>query len=133
MRFPGSGKTEWAKMVMCAEIKAISRRTPELPLSPGRMVTLDGPRNRQGGSCRPLITVYCQPHRSQVQLWPLAVFTGVHHSVFLLYPVKQSRRVIGLLGVLLTASLQVMAQAWDAGTWQMTLAEAKWGGGRETN
>lgn len=91
MRFPGSGKTEWAKMVMCAEIKAISRRTPELPLSPGRMVTLDGPRNRQGGSCRPLITVYCQPHRSQVQLWPLAVFTGVHHSVFLLYPVKQSR------------------------------------------
>lgn len=57
MRFPESGKTEWAKMVMCAEIKAISRRTPELPLSPGRMVTLDGPRNRQGGSCCPLITV----------------------------------------------------------------------------
>lgn len=102
---PWKWQNRMGKMVMCAEIKAVSRRTPELPLSPGRMVTLDRPRNRQGGSCRPLLTVYCRPHGSQVQLWPLAVFTGVHHSVFLSYTVKQSRRVIGLLGVLLTGFL----------------------------
>lgn len=93
------------KMVVHAEIKAISRRTPELPLSPGWVLTLDIPTNRQGGSWLPLITVYCQIHRSQAQLWLLAVFTWVHHSVFLLYTVKQSRRVIGLLGVLLTGLL----------------------------
>lgn len=57
------GPNRMGKMVRHAEIKAISRRTPELALSPGWVVTLDIPRNRQGDSWLPLITVYCEPPR----------------------------------------------------------------------
>lgn len=51
------------EMVRHAEMKAISRRTPELPLSPGWVVILDIPRNRQDDSWLPLITVYREPPR----------------------------------------------------------------------
>lgn len=71
----GEGTNRMGKMVRRAEIKAISRRAPELPLSPGWVATLDIPRNRQGDSWLPLITVYREPPRFQAQFWPSARFT----------------------------------------------------------
>lgn len=58
-----TGRDRMGEMVRRAEMKAISRRTPELPLSPGWVVILDIPRNRQGDSWLPLITVYREPPR----------------------------------------------------------------------
>lgn len=45
------------KTFMSIEIKAVAMKAPEHTLSPGWAATVDIPRNRQGGSWPPLITV----------------------------------------------------------------------------